>query len=361
MMSWHNEDGYRESALLTARHFIPLMTLLVEDYRLDMSIKVDPESNEHTVFSPSIFKRSLSQTITDTEPDFSRPLGGNEQVRCINRHTFSSGKKASVYYLHNISLLLNIPPPFDVYIDELPVHQYKLTQMSDLMDKIGEILEHHRDWLHNTAFQESLMRKLALVQSHYDVFKTYVESSRSLLQKGEHIALIRNIVLQDMAVQLEKNITMVKLLMADLTLVVSSYHFSQTQKEEIDNAIRVLESYSQSTVEASPSLNVDIKRSSLSSPQLEKNEDKQSPGSTPTRDKQQDTTEDKIPFRNVTLSKGQKSFTLFSAISEKDLSGDESKEVVGLESKEEEKEEDAPQASLLEHFFSHLTPSNPFA
>ena len=141
-----------------ARRFIPLLTLLIEDYRVDVD-----RNHKHN-------KAHLAV------------MNGLEQTQKIN----ASATMSNSYYHWKLSPYLFIDHQETCSrIDNFPTKQYKITQVTVLLDAVAELITKYQSFLQDTSFQEFLIRFLSEVKVEYDQLGAYIEELDAIITSTE--------------------------------------------------------------------------------------------------------------------------------------------------------------------------------
>jgi len=211
-------DYYREIACLTARRLIPMITLLIEDYKLDLTIENVNKLNHFR-------QRKI--------------YSGSEQVNLINEHAY---KELLVkYYEWKLSPYLGVHEKYSEQINELPMYQYTITKMNRLLEKLAEIIEYYRTFLQYKYFQKKLIERFNKIKEAYGNFKNYIEQSHEMMASGEHIRRSLKGVLNPMAEDLSNNIDAFTSLIQDITATVSAANFTDKQRALLDKKLQEID------------------------------------------------------------------------------------------------------------------------
>lgn len=150
--SWHTPK-HDEVGKLTAQRLIPFMTLLIEDYNLEVDTR-------DTYARAKNWQNGAQDT---------RLLSGKAQVHEINL----SAQKEEGFYRWALS-------PFTggaKELDQLPKCQYRLTQVAKLMDSVSELVKNYRSFLLKRSFQKFLMKCLVKVKAEMGVLEGFIKDA----------------------------------------------------------------------------------------------------------------------------------------------------------------------------------------
>ncbi len=218
-------------AKLLALKLLPLFTLAAADFR----IKVDT-------------RKSLNRIKeTTNENGFSPYYSGNDQVQMINNTAQEHSPPPSAltngkYIYHwSISPYLRLSPEAAESIDRLPCKQYRMTQITELLDYISELTLNYKSFLQYKTFQSFLLDCLQQVDAEYRQFAeeaTLVEQLLSL--DGKLDRTLKNI-LQTMITQLSDNLSAFRQTIDEISHIVGAPDFTELRKQELDKHIKRIE------------------------------------------------------------------------------------------------------------------------
>ena len=227
----HNSSDPSSLAKYSALKLVPLFTLVAADFR----IKVDT-------------RKSLSRIKEITDHDGISPYNaGNEQVQLINNtaQEYSSRPKGQAsshqVYHWSISTFMKLTPEAAESIDHLPSKQYRMTQITELLDFISELTLSYKSFLQYKTFQSFLLDCLQRVDSEYRQFAeeaTLVEQLLSL--DGKLDRALKNI-LQTMITQLSDNLSAFRQSIDEISHIVGAPDFTELRKQELDKHIKRIE------------------------------------------------------------------------------------------------------------------------
>ncbi|MFA6301918.1 MAG: hypothetical protein WC627_02155 [Legionella sp.] len=136
----HPTKNSKEIARITARRLVPFITLVIEDYR----IQVDTMDS---------YQKAKQSQRKRQDPLL---YNGKQQVQAINK--MASNKNG--YYIWEISPFIELEDSTEKALDALPHYQFRLSQITLLLDYIYEILETHRSFLQLELFQNFMIKFL---------------------------------------------------------------------------------------------------------------------------------------------------------------------------------------------------------
>ncbi len=146
--NWQSPDKLSVASEVASR-LLPLITLVIEDFR----IIVDSPAGLAAVHSSSLVVGGI------------RVFGGVEQVRAINQEAAGSAE----HYKWDLPFLLQLDAPTAQQLSSLPKQQYRMTQISQLLDNLSELIQSYRGFLLNIKFQQFVQDCLDKVGKEYRV------------------------------------------------------------------------------------------------------------------------------------------------------------------------------------------------
>ena len=197
---------------LTARRLVPFLTLVVEDYRVEVD-----------TISTYEYAKSSSQV---GDPDI-RMLTGKQQVQMINL----SAKNGNEYYRWTLAPFVKLSPGTEAEFDKLPKHQYRMTQMSKLLDSVSELVKTYRSLLQHKAFQHFLLKCLRKVREEYSALDKRIEDIQVYLAKDEFMSRSMQEILGPMMRDLNTSLDSFELAAANFERVVSAPDFIDQQRQ----------------------------------------------------------------------------------------------------------------------------------
>lgn len=216
---------------LTALRLIPLFTLVAADYRIDVDIKETLNKNEPA-----------------NEPN-NLPLyrSGKEQVEMINDtaqvHTLEppNVSHGEYYYHWSISPYLALTEQAAQSIDALPSKQYRMTQITELLDCISELTQNYKSFLQFKTFQTFLLDCLQRVNKEYRQFAEEALSVEEYLSREGQLDRTLKDVLLTMVGKLSDNLSTVRETIDDITHIVDSPDFTELRKHELAKQVKRIE------------------------------------------------------------------------------------------------------------------------
>lgn len=220
---------YQDAVQLAARRLLPLMTLVIEDYRLDLNIEKlgaarQRASNPHI---PNLRTSNESVSI----------MTGAQQVQSINQ----SAASKEGYYQWTMAPFLGVKSELATQIDQLPHYQYQMTQLTKLLDNIGELVENYRSFLQDKTFQTFFIDFLKKIKEKYVAFDRFIEETNDMIGYDERMNRSLKGVLGPMTVEIDKNLDAFTDLVSDLIQTASTPLFTEQQKELIQSKMAFID------------------------------------------------------------------------------------------------------------------------
>ncbi len=213
-------DSEKEAVkTLMIKRFIPLVTLLCEDYRIEVDT---PESLKKSVALDALGLRFHS---------------GEEQVRTINK--MAAGESDT--YTWSISPFIQSGSQLLHALDELPVRKYRLTKISELLDAIQELIEHYRSFLQLPRFQHFLLDFMDIVRDEYDALGDFLDTINFHVETDENVGRTLKLILRPMTKEINANLGNFAEAVKYFEAKVSQPNFTVDQKREMRRKIADIE------------------------------------------------------------------------------------------------------------------------
>ena len=199
---------HQEAHILTARRLVPFITLVIEDYRIEVD-------------TAETFKRAK---ISQETPGAMILYSGKQQAQAINL----SAQKGGGYYIWALS-------PFAegvTELDKLPKYQYRMTQVTKLMDSVSELVLNYRSFLLQKSFQGFLLKCLSKVKAEYtDLDQRISEADNHLAHNNEDMSRSLQAILRPMTNDLNNSLDAFALATNNFERVVSAPDFTDQQRQ----------------------------------------------------------------------------------------------------------------------------------
>lgn len=194
----------------TARRIIPIITLVLADYRVDVNAK----------------------WISDTHLDDSLPhslLNGGDQVAKIN----AQAKEMGGYYYWSLSSIVELNGMMVESIDQLPVYQDRMTKLTVLIDNLVSLISQYHHYLQLNTFQQFLLQCLMKIKKEYQLFAQEIKKMDASLSDNENISRQLNGILRPMIDTIERSITTVTTTIDYCFTVLNKPDFIARQKQKL--------------------------------------------------------------------------------------------------------------------------------
>lgn len=206
-------EKFHEVGTLTARRLIPLFTLVIEDYRLEIDTSATYQR-----------AKSSSESVENL-----KKYSGKQQAQAINLSAQAGGD----YYYWKISPFTDGAIP----LDDLPKNQYRMTQVAKLMDSISEIVKNYRSFLLHKTFQTFLITCLNKAKKEIMILGERITAAKILLENSGRINRGLQTILKPMMDQLNGNLEIFSLAMSNFEQVVSAPDFTDKQRQLLSSKI----------------------------------------------------------------------------------------------------------------------------
>lgn len=226
-----NQADTSTKTKLSAIKLIPLLTLAAADFR----IKVDTRKS----------LRRIKET-TDTN-DVSPFYSGIEQIQLINNAAqayalrITEEKNGQYFYHWSISPHLKLTPEAARSIDNLPSKQYRMTQITELLDYISELTLNYRSFLQYKSFQAFLLDCLQQVDAEYRQFAEEATIVEQLLSFDGKMDRTLKGVLLTMITQLTENLSAFRQSIDEISHIVGAPDFTELRKQELEKHLTRIE------------------------------------------------------------------------------------------------------------------------
>jgi hypothetical protein len=208
----------KKVAKITAQRLLPLFTLVLEDYPIDVTTELSRESaHEEDLYRAKI-------------------LGGEEQVQLINR----AAESGDGYYQWDIASLLKYRGHFATHLNDVPRKQFKLTKVSELLDTVKSITTHYKSFLAYPSFQTFLLKCIEDVRGVYKELEDFVTELDDHINKDQNLSRELKSILIPMTEKLDDCIKEFYESSKLLSEHVISPNFPREQKKILQEKIRHL-------------------------------------------------------------------------------------------------------------------------
>ena len=204
---------------LTASRLLPLLTLAVADFRIGVDVNQAEKINE------------LGDGFFSSGKDQVQQINDAAQVNSSQPPKIELGEYSYHWLLS--PYLSKLTPEAAASIDSLPCKQYKMTQITELLDNISELTQNYRSFLQFRSFQAFLMECLKYVNESYRQFSEETQLVEQFLSLDGLLDRTLKDVFVDMVDTLNDNISIFRQSLDDITHIVAAPDFTELRKHEL--------------------------------------------------------------------------------------------------------------------------------
>lgn len=205
---------FEEVGRLTASRLVPLITLVIEDYRIEVDTTRTYQKAKESINTPK------------------RVYSGKQQVQAIN----VSAQSKIGYYKWAIAPFAGGAEP----LNELPVFQYRMTQVTKLMDSVAELVQNYRSFLQHRSFQAFLLKCLNKVKDENAALERRINEVDELLDHNERISRNLQGIIRPMTANLNASLESLTLATANFERVVSAPDFTDQQRQLLSTKLSAI-------------------------------------------------------------------------------------------------------------------------
>jgi hypothetical protein len=166
-------------------------------------------------------------------------LTGKQQVQNINVMAQKGDKKNTYYYWE-----LSPYTKGTQALDELPKYLYRMTQVTQLMDGVRELVENYRTFLLKKEFQSFLLRCLDKVSGEIAQLDAHVDEADQCLDESKSVSRGLMDILRNLTKALDASLEGFRGAMVDFKKVVSAPDFIKKQHLRLNMKVsKVAEQY----------------------------------------------------------------------------------------------------------------------
>lgn len=207
----------KEVATLTARRLIPLITLVLDDYRIETDT---PESNQQA---------NQSILTTGSQPIYK----ASDQIQAINK----LANKGDGYYVWALSPFVELNTATENALDRLPKYQYRFTEITKLLDSISEIVQNYRNFLQLKSFQDFLIRCLNKIKEDYTEFGRHIDEVDACISKDQSISRNMQGILGPMTKDLTAGLDGFSTAFNSFEHIITAPEFTEQQKNALSSKL----------------------------------------------------------------------------------------------------------------------------
>ena len=203
---------HQDVSRLTARRLVPLIALVVKDYQVELDTPLSTE------------RAKISQRPANNTPNI---WSGKQQIQAIN----TSAELGGGYYTWALSPFIIMSAEVAAALDELPKRQYRMTQMTELLDNVGDLVQHYRSFLQNKSFQTFLLKCLNKVKEEYADLDRHIEKVDECLAQDERMSRGLQSILRPMTRDLTNSLDGFMLATNNFERIVSLPDFTENERQ----------------------------------------------------------------------------------------------------------------------------------
>jgi hypothetical protein len=197
---------HQEVGRLTGRRLVPLITLVINDYQVDLDTPIKHDRGG------SSLKNQNPPPIYD----------GKQQVQAINQ----SADMQNTYYTWALSPFVTMSTKLAREIDTLPKRQYRLTQMTELLDSVSYLIKNYRNFLQNKIFQTFLLKCLNKAKEEFLALDQYIDTVDLYLAQDERMSRSLQATLRPMTKDLNTSLEAFSLAATNFEGIVNAPDFT---------------------------------------------------------------------------------------------------------------------------------------
>lgn len=209
---WYDRKS-KEVGELTARRLIPLFTLAIGNGDLDVD---NPLSN-----APAL-----------SEGDKVPIRTAKEQIHLINEAAKQDYENPNNgYYTWAISPFIDtLDNKTAAGLDSLPAHQYRMTQITKLIDSVNELVNSYRMFLQHKSFQLFLRNCFENVKEEYAEFAERILEVRDYMDHADSMSRTLKDILSNMTTLLGDSLESFARATADFERLLNAPDFTEQQR-----------------------------------------------------------------------------------------------------------------------------------
>lgn len=196
---------------LTARRLIPLLTLVMKDYQTELD----------TPLTLSLSIKSKQGLIA------SETVSGKEQVELIN----ACAERGEDYYIWSLSPFITMSLNVSSKIDDLPRRQYRITQLTELLDGLCFLIKNYRNFLQNKLFQSFVLKSLSKMKQEFASLNRHIDQIDKYFGQEERMSRKLQSILGPMMKDLNTSLETFALVATQLERVISAPNFTEHERQ----------------------------------------------------------------------------------------------------------------------------------
>lgn len=203
---------------LSARLLIALMALVITDYRV-------------IVDSTTTYKQAQNSQSPDSPNSI---LSGEEQIEAINDNAKQGDTS---YYLWKLSPFLKLSDETEKELNQLLLSQYRLGEVTKLLDRVKDILDHYQNFLQLPAFHAFFKLLCENVKKEFDHLQEQLLKIEKLLSEDKLMTRPMNSLFNPISSKLTTSLTNLGLAISNLASAITTINLHGQELEDIKRKI----------------------------------------------------------------------------------------------------------------------------
>lgn len=173
-------------------------------------------------------------------PEYINPniLGGNQQIQNINTQANEDGG----YYHWSLAKLFSLEGESEKKFNDLPKQQYRMTQMTQLMDQVMGLISEYRSLLQSYDFQKFLIHFMKIIKYEYEETGRKIAILDDALGEDEKISRGLNEILRPLIDALDRSIRGFTNSVTHFEKIISAPDFVKKQRRILNQKLELIES-----------------------------------------------------------------------------------------------------------------------
>ena len=197
----------QDVSCLTARRLIPLLCLVINDFRVDVTYHHMDSSKK-------------DQEVT-------KFLSGKQQTQAIS----DSAETGNGYYNWSLSFFIKMSKEATVEIEKLTNRQYRLARMTELLDSVCDLVQNEHGFLRTEIFQSFLLKLLHKVKDECLSLDKFVVKIDLYLSQDERMSRGIRAILRAMTNEIMHSLILFNQSSENLERLIRAPYFSDQQRK----------------------------------------------------------------------------------------------------------------------------------
>lgn len=189
----------------------------------------------------------------DTRAKTAKGIEGiiNDKSQRTQIMTIAAGQDIIRYYEWCLSMFLKHRSLTSENLDKLLHEQFKMIQMTSLMDYLGSLVLENRIFLQQKAFQTMLLECLKKIESAYQALNQKLNTVEEQMQHDESVQRHEKRVIQPMLDDLEATLDVIQKSVLQVSHVVSAPDFTEQERQRLMKKTAIIQNQMQSIFDMS--------------------------------------------------------------------------------------------------------------